>query len=623
MHCAYTSTPVRKFEAALVESEQFKSAILTAALDCIISINDKGEIISFNQASEQTFGYRSEDVIGKKLADVIIPPQWRERHRYGVERYLVTGESTMLNRRVELTAMRADGSTFPVELAVVPLNIRGNPIFTAFIRDISEMKQRQEVLRDSALRYRQLVELSPEAIFVCHQTKLTLLNQAASRLLGARHAIELLGRSIFDFIRPDYHALFHERPRLPGQSTPAMPFVEQVWVRLDGTEFHVETAATNLIYNDSPAVQIVVRDITERKHAEELQLGENRILNMVATGVALPEILAEIARFIETQSTQGLCSIMLFNPEGTALSFGAAPSLPDGYTAQLGQLKPSWNNGSCGAAALRAELVVVKDIANDPIWATSRDLALENGLKACSSWPIFGKNRKMLGTFALYFREPVAPSDKDLKLLAICINLAGIAIESRASEERIRYLAHYDGLTSLPNRFLFKEYLDLALRKAKRHGRRFAVFFLDLDKFKDINDTFGHEAGDQALKEIAARLRNCLRSTDKIARMGGDEFYILIEDLADDCYVADIVEKLLEEASRPLYIDHQECRLSASIGIAIYPDDGSDGNTLLKNADDAMYRAKNCGKNGYQFYAADEAAHSGELHDTPSLVGAK
>jgi diguanylate cyclase (GGDEF)-like protein/PAS domain S-box-containing protein len=612
MHCAYTSTPVRKFEAALVESEQFKNAILTAALDCIISINHKGEIISFNQASEQTFGYRSEDVIGKKLADMIIPPERRERHRHSVERYLVSGESTMLNRRIELTAMRADGSTFPVELAVVPLNILGNPIFTAFIRDISEMKQRQDVLRDSALRYRQLVELSPEAIFVCHQTKLTLLNQAASRLLGAQHAIELLGRSIFDFIRPDYHALLPERPRLPGPGIPSVPFVEQVWVRLDGTEFHVETAATNLIYNDSPAVQIVVRDITERKQAEELQLGQNRILNMVATGVPLPEILTEIARFMETHFTQGMCSITLPNLEGTALSFGTAPSLPTSYAAQLGHLKPGRNNDSSDTALFQAAPVVVTDIANDPLWEGSRDLALKNGFKAWSVWPIVGKNRKMLGTFILYFREPVAPADKVLKLSDICINLAGIAIESRASEERIRYLAHYDGLTSLPNRFLFKEYLDLALRKAKRHGRRFAVFFLDLDKFKDINDTFGHDAGDQVLKEIATRLRNCLRSTDKIARMGGDEFYVLIEDLTDGRYVADIAEKLLEEASRPVYIDQQECRLSASIGIAIYPDNGSDGNTLLKKADSAMYRVKDFGKNGYQFHAAGEDTPSGE-----------
>lgn len=611
------------FEAALVESEQFESAILTAALDCIISINHKGEIISFNQASEQTFGYRSADVIGKKLADMIIPPEWRERHWHSVERYLVTGESTMLNRRIELTAMRADGSEFPIELAVVPLNIRGNPVFTAFIRDISEMKQRQEVLRDSALRYRQLVELSPEAIFVCHQTKLTLLNQAASRLLGAQHAIELLGRSVFDFIHPDYHGLFHERPRLPDVGSLSMPFVEQIWVRLDGTEFHAETAATNLIYNDSPAVQIVVRDITERKHAEELQLGQNRILNMVATGVALPEILTEIARFIETQSTEGLCSIMLLNPEGTALSFGAAPSLPDSYVTQLSQLEPGRNNGSCGTAVFRAEPVVVKDIANDPLWAVNRNLALKSGLKACSSWPIFDKSRKILGTFALYFRAPVEPTEKDLKLLDICTNLAGIAIESRASEERIRYLAHYDGLTSLPNRFLFKEYLDLALRKARRNGRRFAVFFLDLDKFKDINDTFGHEAGDQVLKEIATRLRNCLRSTDKIARMGGDEFYVLIEDLTDGRYAADIAEKLLKEASRPVYIDQQECRLSGSIGIAIYPDDSSDGNTLLKKADSAMYRAKDFGKNGYQFYASDEGTSSGKLHNTSTSISAK
>jgi diguanylate cyclase (GGDEF)-like protein len=229
---------------------------------------------------------------------------------------------------------------------------------------------------------------------------------------------------------------------------------------------------------------------------------------------------------------------------------------------------------------------------------------LSNGLKACSSWPIFGKSRKVLGTVALYFREAMAPTKEDLQLFSICTNLAGIAVESRASEEKIRYLAHYDGLTSLPNRFLFKEFLDLALRNARRHRKKFAVFFLDLDKFKDINDTFGHEAGDHVLKETAQRLRGCLRQTDKIARMGGDEFYILIEDLNDGQYAADVARKLLEEASRPLYIGDQQRQLSVSIGIGIYPDDGKNGQTLLKNADSAMYRAKHLGKNGYQFYSA-------------------
>lgn len=593
----------KAIEAALVDSERFKSAILTAALDCIISIDHKGEIISFNEAAERVFGYRREQVLGKKLVDTIVPREWRERHRLGVERFLATGKSSMLNRRIELSAMRSDGTVFPVELAVVPLSMANRPAFTAFIRDISELKQSQSILKDSALRYRQLVELSPEAIFVYRGDKLALLNQAGGRLLGVTDTAQLLGRSIFDFIHPEFHMLFQERDRLGQDAPPSTPFIEQIWLRLDGSRFNAEIAATNLMYNDEPAVQVVVRDITERKRTESLQLGQNRILNMVATGVALPEILTEIAQFVESQSDHSLCSILQLSSDGTTLTDRIAPNLPQTYLARLGDSEVGPNHCSCGTAVFRAEPVIVTDIATDPLWVSRRALALAHGLRACTSWPIFGKNKKILGTFALYFREPTAPSARDLQLFNICTNLAGIAIESRASEEKIRYLAHYDGLTALPNRFLFKEYLDLALRNAKRNGKKFAVFFLDLDKFKEINDTLGHDAGDHVLREIARRLRNCLRNSDKIARMGGDEFYVLIEDLSDGRYASDVAQKLLDESLRPVRVGDHDCRLSVSIGISVFPEDGDDEQTLLKNADSAMYRAKDLGKNGYQFFS--------------------
>lgn len=431
---------------------------------------------------------------------------------------------------------------------------------TAYVIPIEYQSQREA--REPAMvdSDRQLVELSPEAILVYRQNRLTLLNQAASRLLGAQNADQLLGRSLFDFVHPDFHALFHERARLPALEAASTPFVEQVWRRLDGTPFHAEIAATNLIHNGASAVQIVVRDISERKRNEELQLGQNRVLNMVATGAELPDILAEIAQFIETQSGQGLRSIRILDANGTTLTGDAAPGLPD-----AGRM-----------------------------------------LKPCSSWPIIGKEGKMLGTLALYYREPTAPSAEELELLSICTRLAGIAIESRESEERIRFLAHYDGLTSLPNRFLFKEYLDQALRNAQRNADKFAVFFLDFDKFKEINDTYGHEAGDDVLREIAARLRTALRDTDKIARMGGDEFYVLIEHLKNGRHAADVAQKLLDAASRPMIINGQEYRLSISIGIAVYPENGRDGDTLLQNADSAMYCAKALGRNSYQFYSAGE-----------------
>jgi diguanylate cyclase (GGDEF)-like protein/PAS domain S-box-containing protein len=481
----------------------------------------------------------------------------------------------------------------------------------------AQRKEMEATLVDSAQRYRQLVDLSPEAIVVCRDDKLALLNQAACRLLGARDPARFLGRSIFDFVHPHFHSLLHEHAQGPANDYLATPFVEQVWQRVDGSHFDAEVAFTSLSYNNAPAVQVVVRDISERKRNEALQLGQNRILNMVATGSPLQDILLEIAQFIESRTKRGLCSILQLEADGKALSNRISPSLPRAYLDAVGDVYAGPCNDSCGTAVFRGEPVIVTDIANDPLWFERRELALQHGLKACSSWPIFGKNRKILGTLAMYFKEQIAPSSGELQLFNICANLAGIAIESRASDEKIRYLAHYDGLTSLPNRFLFKEYLDLALRKAQRHENKFAVFFLDLDHFKEINDNFGHEAGDQVLQELADRLRSCLRHTDKIARMGGDEFYVLIEELQDSRYVADVAQKLLDAASRPVLIGEQEHRVSVSIGISIFPEDGHDGQTLLKNADAAMYIAKEAGKNGFRFYSQKTG------HPTAALMRGK
>jgi diguanylate cyclase (GGDEF)-like protein len=366
---------------------------------------------------------------------------------------------------------------------------------------------------------------------------------------------------------------------------------------------------------DRRALRLVgsLSDINDRKHAESLHLGQNRILSMVATGVDLPEILNEIASFIESQSDLSLCSILHLNSEGNALFHGASPNLPECYVTAIDGLTVSPASGSCGTSIFRGEPVIVTDIEVDPLWHGYRASALQHGLRACSSWPIVGKHGKRLGTIALYFSEPKAPSPRDLQLLDVCTNLAGIAIESRASEERIRYLAHYDGLTSLPNRFLFEEFLDIALHKAQRHGTKFAVFFIDLDKFKDINDTFGHAAGDEVLRETASRLRLCLRQTDKIARMGGDEFYILIEDLDNGRYAAEVAQKLLEAASLPILVADRECQISVSIGIGIYPDDGDDGQSLLRHADQAMYRVKNLGKHGFQFFSDHDQIFSRTL----------
>jgi diguanylate cyclase (GGDEF)-like protein/PAS domain S-box-containing protein len=184
--------------------------------------------------------------------------------------------------------------------------------------------------------------------------------------------------------------------------------------------------------------------------------------------------------------------------------------------------------------------------------------------------------------------------------------------ERKNNEERIQYLANHDALTGLPNRAMFSEVLNLALHNARRYGRGFAVLFVDLDRFKVINDTLGHEAGDNLLKEMTQRLTATVRASDFVARLGGDEFVVLVQEVSEGKQAEVVARKILAAFARPLAIQGQEYRVTASIGICMYPGDAQDEQALMKNADIAMYRAKEEGKNTYKFYSAEANIHSFE-----------
>ena len=187
--------------------------------------------------------------------------------------------------------------------------------------------------------------------------------------------------------------------------------------------------------------------------------------------------------------------------------------------------------------------------------------------------------------------------------------------ERKQAEDQIRFLAFYDGLTRLPNRLLFLEGLNLALAAARRQDRRLAVLFLDLDRFKRINDTLGHSMGDRLLQAVSERLKGSLRSSDTIARgespsagdtvarLGGDEFIVLLTDMTRGEDAAKVARRILDALADPFRLDQQEVFITGSLGIGVFPHDGEDADTLLKNADTAMYHAKDAGRNGYQFYS--------------------
>lgn len=182
--------------------------------------------------------------------------------------------------------------------------------------------------------------------------------------------------------------------------------------------------------------------------------------------------------------------------------------------------------------------------------------------------------------------------------------------EQKRADARIEHLATHDSLTGLPNRVMYNQLLSMAVQSALRYGGSFAVLFIDLDRFKFINDMLGHEAGDELLREISNRFRQTLRASDIVARLGGDEFVVLIPQVHEKKEIAIIARKLVDAAIAPFVLQAQECRVTVSVGIAIFPDDGQDADTLIKHADIAMYAAKEAGKNNYQFFSAQVRSYA-------------
>jgi diguanylate cyclase (GGDEF)-like protein/PAS domain S-box-containing protein len=355
-------------------------------------------------------------------------------------------------------------------------------------------------------------------------------------------------------------------------------------------------------------VRGTVLDITERKLQEHQLDAERKVFEAIAKGAALKDVLDSLCRLLEVQGP-AFGAVYLLSAE-EALVETAAPSLPAEYRAATALIPLGSHPGLYAGAEEQGHAVLAADIAADARWTQHRAAALAAGLRACWAVPILGTSKPILGVIAAYFGEAREPSAHGLKLIDRIANIAKIALERDEAEQRIRQLAHYDELTGLPNRVMFNQALEHALSHARRENRGLALLFVDLDRFKNINDTLGHDAGDRLLRHMAERLKGSLREADLVARFGGDEFMVLLEDLSDSHYAAAAAEKLLAAIAQPLTLGQQEFHLSASIGISAFPDDGSDPRMLQKHADIAMYRAKERGRNCWHFYSPTTDTHS-------------
>lgn len=429
-------------------------------------------------------------------------------------------------------------------------------------------------------------------------------NQTAARILGytAEEMFGQLAHDLFRHSRSDGTHIAKEECENHHLLTTGetVDVLDDVFWRKDGTSVPVEFASTT-IRNGVEVVGIVVtfKDISKRKGVESRLLDQNEILEMIATGEPLVKILCFLAEMVEHQ-TETFCSILLMDRDTDVLRFAVGPSLPEEYIVFQSAVRINPEASSCSRAAYWKKPIRVDDIETDALWFEHRNIPFSHGLTACWSVPVLSAEHAVLGTLTIYFPAKREPQNEDLALLESYAYLAGIAIQRDNAEREIHYLAYHDSLTGLPNRRYFLTHAERAIQRTRSTPGSIAVVLIDMDRFKSINDSLGHTFGDQVLKAVAERLKSSIAPSHCVARMGGDEFLILMDQVASMESILQQASGFIDGLNQPLVVDGREFRLTASAGIALYPQDGVDLDTLIRHADRAMYYAKEMGGSGFR-----------------------
>ena len=355
-------------------------------------------------------------------------------------------------------------------------------------------------------------------------------------------------------------------------------------------------------------------EITERKRAETQIIRLNRLYGIVSgINAAIvrtrnrQELFTEACHIAVKHGQFRMAWIGSVDSKGTGLSPLAWSGFDEGYFDKITQAIRN-NKADTLVLAVRAlqekTPVVCNDIDSDPQFAHWRIDALQRGYRSMGAFPLMGDSQPV-GLFVLYAPELNFFDVEEIKLLTELTANISYALEYLKKEEKLNYLAYHDVLTGLPGRTLFHDRLVQAVTNAHRHGDKLGVLFIDLDHFKNINDSLGHYAGDMLLKQVAALFTACMREDDTVARLGGDEFVVILASMASEDEAWMVSQKILKLMTEPFTIEAHELFVTCSIGIALYPKDGDDAKTLLQSADGALYLAKNKGRNNAQFCTAE------------------
>ncbi|QNM96519.1 sensor domain-containing protein [Chitinimonas koreensis] len=580
----------RAAEQSLSESERAYREVFEHSRAVKLMIDPaSGAIVASNAAARAFYGYEATELAGLRIDQIntLTPAEVAEE----MARARREERSHFLFRH-----RLKNGELRDVEVHSNPISVGGRTLLYSIIHDIGRQTEAERLLRLT----RHTVERAHLAVvWLTADGTVREANLYAGSILGLPHNA-LTGRPLWDFeIGLDLAAW---QRRWNEVKTSGSGSWRAVMRTAAGGRVPIEVYASHLAFETEEFIVAYGRDIVDQARAEGLLNLQHRVLESMAAGQSLGQVMDRCAREVEALSPAVRCSILLL--EGDRLRHGAAPSLPGGFMAAIDGLQIGPAAGSCGTAAYYNRAVEVGSIETDPLWDGYRDLARAAGLRACWASPIRAGDGRVLGTFALYYGEEGRPDAFDLRLVEACTRLIGIAIERLESEQRVHTLAFFDGLTGLPNRALLADRVELALARAQRDDGSLALLFIDLDRFKTVNDSLGHAVGDRMLRTVARRLEDTVRESDTVCRLGGDEFVLLLPD-CDMAGAAAVAEKLIGAVAEKMAFDGLTLTASASVGIALYPADAGDYDTLLRHADAAMYRAKEKGRDTYCFYRRD------------------
>jgi len=468
-------------------------------------------------------------------------------------------------------------------------------------------------LEDSGRQFRDLYERQPDPAWIIAGNRFIECNNAAVEMLGHTSKASLINTHPSEL-----------SPEFQPDGQPSMQKAEQMmelakkknqhrfnWVhkRADGSEFVAEVTLSAIQYAGRPAIYCIWRDVTEQvEYTLRLERYQTALLEWARVS---HEDVNQAFRQASEVSAATLdvprVSIWLLDEENSRMR--CEDLFEDGVGHTKGTEICRADNAEYFNALEAGITQSMIDAQNDQRTRSfAENYLVPNHVRSILDIPIM-YDGSVKGVVRLEqtsrARQWSALEKEFASAIASSISLALEVDRRKRAEDELTYMAYHDELTGLPNRSLLADRLDQAVRQAKRDNTLVAVFFLDLDNFKQINDSFGHMAGDQLLQQTAARMTGVLRETDTISRLGGDEFALLISASKSLVDVNEVAMKLSECLQASFQIEGREIFLTSSMGISVYPNDGSSAQELLRNADAAMYRAKEDGKNGYQFYTAD------------------